>query len=317
MIFGAVTFSEAPFSAFGSGSAGWSVLTIPAVEVSSTAVVGLAASVSINAPVVTLSSSGAVGVLASATIEVSAVTVSASGFRADINITVPRVDIVATGLVGSTATVSVIVPHVDVVATSSVGVVATINAPAATVAAEGYTVIDVDDTVLFVPAVTLVASAAVAIAAAYDVVIVNTRTSGHATYSNFEFNSFFTLGGSLYGCASSGIFLLEGDDDAGTPIAPTATFGVSSFGSDHNKRMVDIIGNARNAAGMTFTVTVDEVDSGSSPTYVDSTTGLRAVRAKIGRGLEGRNWQIKVLGTSGRLSLRDLVARVTNLSRYA
>jgi hypothetical protein len=46
----------------------------------------------------------------------------------------------------------------------------------------------------------------------------NGTTAATTQYSNFDFNSYTVINGKLYGSSSSGIFLIEGNTDAGTEI---------------------------------------------------------------------------------------------------
>ena len=60
--------------------------------------------------------------------------------------------------------------------------------------------------------------------------------SGATTrYESYEFNSFMRIGGKCYGANPEGLFLLEGEDDAGQPIEASFGFGQQDFGSPQLK----------------------------------------------------------------------------------
>ena len=58
---------------------------------------------------------------------------------------------------------------------------------------------------------------------------------GSTSYSNFDFNSFMRIGDKFYGASSTGLHLLDGDNDNGLPIRASISFGVLDFGTDVKK----------------------------------------------------------------------------------
>lgn len=57
----------------------------------------------------------------------------------------------------------------------------------------------------------------------------NLRSGAVTEYDNFPFNSMAVIGGKPYGAAPDGIYRLEGDDDAGTPIDASVRTGAIAF----------------------------------------------------------------------------------------
>ncbi len=55
--------------------------------------------------------------------------------------------------------------------------------------------------------------------------------AGSTSYSGYPFNSFATIGGKQYGASADGLFLLEGDDDAGAQIRGSVDLGKLDFGN--------------------------------------------------------------------------------------
>lgn len=68
----------------------------------------------------------------------------------------------------------------------------------------------------------------------------NIEGGGSSTYTNFEFNSFAKIGDNYYGANADGLFLLEGDDDAGTGIEAAISFGKRDFGTSHQKTVAEV-----------------------------------------------------------------------------
>ena len=56
-------------------------------------------------------------------------------------------------------------------------------------------------------------------------------------YTGFDFNSYATFHGKAYGAREDGIYLLEGEDDDGTPIVTGMRLGPLNFGTEHEKRL--------------------------------------------------------------------------------
>lgn len=134
----------------------------------------------------------------------------------------------------------------------------------------------------------------------FDTWAVNVKNAGHSTYTNFNFNSFFRLGASYYGCAADGIYILTGDDDAGTAIEAIATFGASNLGTGKKKRMDSAHPSIR--ADEVGTVSIGfATDGGALYAYTAAVSDdvLEPVRIKPGRGLSGRYWQIELRNASG------------------
>ena len=64
---------------------------------------------------------------------------------------------------------------------------------------------------------------------------VNAETGASSRYASYGFNSYAVICGVAYGAKASGIFALEGDDDAGEPIQAHLHFGKHSFGTQELK----------------------------------------------------------------------------------
>jgi hypothetical protein len=67
--------------------------------------------------------------------------------------------------------------------------------------------------------------------------VLNTESFAVSEYSNYPFNSFAQIAGKYYGANSNGLYLLEGDTDAGESINAYASLGLTNFGEPRTKRM--------------------------------------------------------------------------------
>ena len=121
-------------------------------------------------------------------------------------------------------------------------------------------------------------------------------------YQGFNFNSFAEIGGRYYGAADDGLYLLEGTDDAGTPIDASIKTMMIDFGSAQQKRV--------QAAYLGYTASgklllkVRAVDGGELKEYWYEAQDLsaqapREQMVRIGRGLRSRYWQFELVNVDG------------------
>lgn len=103
-------------------------------------------------------------------------------------------------------------------------------------------------------------------------------------FTGFNFNSYALHHGNAYGAGEDGIYLLEGEDDAGRPIHTGARIGPVNFGTSQDKRLRGIqIGDA--GVGTKIKVTV-EGKSGYFGTEWDDD------RIVVSRDLQGREFTL-------------------------
>lgn len=102
-------------------------------------------------------------------------------------------------------------------------------------------------------------------------------------YDNFAFNSFAKIGKHYFGAKAGGIYLLEGDDDAGDPIEASINFGTQSFGSSAVKR----IEAAYIGASSDGKIYLKVVANGEEYLYAarDVSEHMATTRIGVGRGI--------------------------------
>lgn len=67
--------------------------------------------------------------------------------------------------------------------------------------------------------------------------VMNTSSYAVTEYDNYPFNSFAKINGKYYGANDSGLYLLDGEDDAGIPIQARVKLGATNFGVSMLKRL--------------------------------------------------------------------------------
>lgn len=104
-------------------------------------------------------------------------------------------------------------------------------------------------------------------------------------YSGFNFNSYAKYRGQYYGAGEDGIYLLEGEDDAGSEIHPGIKIGPVNFGTDREKRL-----RLLRCGGSTTGAQVKVSNGNGSAGYYEVENG----RAAVSRKVQGRELTIEI-----------------------
>lgn len=145
--------------------------------------------------------------------------------------------------------------------------------------------------------------------------VLNTANLASSSYEGFEFNSFGRFAGRYVGARSDGLYLLEGDDDAGLPIRASMSLGKQNFGTTLLKRPeYAYIGVA--ASGDVFVKVIDP--QGDSWLYRARRTSeaMQTQRADFGRGLRASYFEFEIYNADGGdIDLNTVEFRLAELSR--
>lgn len=120
-------------------------------------------------------------------------------------------------------------------------------------------------------------------------------------YTNFPFNSFAVFRGRYLGASADGIFELVGDDDAGTPIAAAARFGITDMNTSRVKRVDRVYIGYRTNVGsaLLLRVTTNETQQRDYAVPPARTGGLHGAHTTLGMGVEARYWQFELQNRFG------------------
>ena len=157
-----------------------------------------------------------------------------------------------------------------------------------------------------------------ALAAALDAGVVSGRVrAGNDTYSvyamtflgaavseyaNFDFDSYATIDGHLYGASENGTFLLEGEDDAGANIDASVYGGLSALGTQLKKACpYAYIGLTTNGSML---LKVSTTDDGTKKTNVYklnpiAKSAVSDNRFQISKGLHAVYWGFELANLDG------------------
>lgn len=127
--------------------------------------------------------------------------------------------------------------------------------------------------------------------------VINPRTGASWRYENYGFSQFLKTERFTYGVKSDGIYLLDGDDDAGEPIRASLDVGRQNFGTTKNKRLHTAYVTTDATGGLQLRVTDD---SGNAYMYrLTPNERMDTVRAQLGRGLVANFFDVQLFNTEG------------------
>ena len=146
--------------------------------------------------------------------------------------------------------------------------------------------------------------------------VVNQNSGAPYRYENMDFHSFAQIGNDYLGAKADGIYLLDGDDDNGTPIDAIASTGRLDFGSNRAKRVLGAYLGVDTAGQVNLTLRTDAGRSSGPYQFRVSPTGAQVERAKFAKGLKSKYWQFDIENVAGgELSLDEIQFDVLELKQ--
>jgi hypothetical protein len=118
----------------------------------------------------------------------------------------------------------------------------------------------------------------------YETYVLTGTRGEPSVYSGFPFNSYAHYRGQYFGAGPDGIYLLEGEDDAGAEIHPGVRIGPVNFGTDLEKRLRLVRCGGQNAGAQV------RVSSNGDAGFYDVEGG----RAPVSREVQGREFTIEI-----------------------
>ena len=142
---------------------------------------------------------------------------------------------------------------------------------------------------------------------------VNTATSASTRYDSYGFNSFASFGGKHYGAKADGVYLLEGVNDAGQPIASGVSLGHHDFGTQSLKH-ISAVHVGLSSTGALFLKVGDGVNS---YTYRARRTDprMKVQRFDTGRGLRANYFTFDLTSDSDAFELDSVRFEVLSSQR--
>lgn len=114
------------------------------------------------------------------------------------------------------------------------------------------------------------------------------KPGGTTQYKNYEFNSVAKIGGRYYGASPDGLYLLEGEDDAGVPIEASFGLGELDFGTPQLKTVVNCyLGAAAGGVGLNVQALLRGQPASFDYPARAHGASMRELRFDLGKGLRG------------------------------
>ena len=116
-------------------------------------------------------------------------------------------------------------------------------------------------------------------------------------YEGYEFNSFSKLGSRYYGMKADGLYLLEGEDDAGAPIQASIGLGMMDFGTSALKR----IANCYIGLSSSGTAFLKVIANGEEYLYAARSDDpyMATQRVDIGKGIRANYMTFELYNSNG------------------
>lgn len=133
--------------------------------------------------------------------------------------------------------------------------------------------------------------------------VVNTRTGATTEYQNYAFNSFAQSGHHYLGASSTGLYVLDGADDDGTPTVATLRSGYAQFGGSRYSSFKAAYLGMRGNGDIYLKL---EAGSGESYTYQVKLQTQETTKVRIGKGLRARYFAWEMVTTGQDFDLSDI-----------
>jgi hypothetical protein len=270
--------------------------------------------VSVTAPSATLSSTGTVSAMGGASLLAPMATlVGYSGAVCLVTLT-GKAQLQASGTTGSIGGAQLTAPLFELTASGTMENYGSANllAPSPKLGGQGQAW-------LIAPVGRLTAIGTAVVAVAYEAYATNLLHASESPdevtrYTNYPFTHIVRYQNSYYGANSTGLYLLEGTTDDGTPIAYDIETHPDTLGHPGMKTAVSAYLSGRIDPELTATVVAGE-DNPQTYSY-DSPRGATAQthRVKFGRGVKDRYLAFGLAG-EGVLELDGIELEINNLKR--
>jgi hypothetical protein len=132
---------------------------------------------------------------------------------------------------------------------------------------------------------------------------VNTRTGATTEYSNYAFNSFASSGHHYLGASSTGLYVLEGSDDDGTPTVASLRSGYTQFGGSRYASFQAAYLGMRGDGNVYL-----KLDAGTGETYTYQVVlqNRQTTKVRVGKGLRARYFAWELITTGQDFDLDSL-----------
>lgn len=121
---------------------------------------------------------------------------------------------------------------------------------------------------------------------------VNTRTGAVSEYAGYDFNSFAQNGRYYLGSSSTGLYQLDGDDDAGEPIIAQLRSGYAQFGGSRYTSFKAAYLGLRGDGSVFLKL---DTGDGKAYTYKSVVQNQQSTKVRFGKGLRARYFAFELI----------------------
>jgi hypothetical protein len=154
-----------------------------------------------------------------------------------------------------------------------------------------------------------------AVEATFRAWAMNTRHSAVTEYTAFPYNSFARYNGTYLAAGATGLFRMEGADDAGAEIPWDIVTGQMDGGDAGLKRITEVVAGLRCDRAVRVRVWKDDDESYEYSMPATRGAALHQARAKTGKGLRSRYYKVGLSGSGSSLELDSLQLTVPSTNR--
>ncbi len=155
---------------------------------------------------------------------------------------------------------------------------------------------------------------------AYQAWVVNAESRAASEYGNFKFNSMAAVGDSYIGASDAGVYLLEGDDDAGDPIVSSLLTGKLDFGAAELKTALDVYLGYTSTGRMVLKTIVTDPNNDEVERWYELKQRVAGPHVQgqfdLDRGVKAVYWQFELINPDGTdFNIDKLTFNMVRLSR--
>lgn len=150
----------------------------------------------------------------------------------------------------------------------------------------------------------------------FSTVVMNARNKGITEYQNYGFNSYARIGTSYYGASSTGLYLLDGDDDNGTNIDWVVRTSQLDDKSVMLKRLPEIVFGLRSSGPIRVRVYKDDSRYYDYMLPAIKVNTIHQSRVTPGKGMRSRYYAVELQGVSNSvIELDSIQINMTKTTR--
>ena len=139
------------------------------------------------------------------------------------------------------------------------------------------------------------------------VMVANANTMAHTTYTGMALHGLSLFRVARVACLPDGLYVLRGDNDAGTPILAALEWPPSDLGTPNNKVADHVVATLRGGGRSSLTAKLARKDKRVATLGAASTVGAAERRlARFTRALRGRFWQFGFENNGADFELMDV-----------